>query len=228
MIFGAAIWGSWVLYSRYGERVVFLEVPLAVVGFFPVAWFSTEGSEPWRGLIILLYLGGLCGYCVWRAERRSRLKAVRKRQELEREYLAHRKAQEYENAKSLAMTALGEFPNVGAVEYYAHYSHIRDTIVKGLSNEEVREWDRRWRMRLGDALALRRGQARVEQVCREDQVTAAVAFDENNKARIALSKDATFEDLMNALYRVDPGIKDAQRSLTPRRRRRLDRRRAAQ
>lgn len=158
VIFGVAVfvyvWVSRELYKKYSERVVFLEVAIAIVGFFSVALLGGTVSERWAGLIGLLYFWGLGGYCAWRGKRRKRLNAVRIRQELEREYLAFRNAGKYDKARSIAMAALGEFLNVGAVEYFAHYSHVRDTIVKGMSADEERDWDRRWRMRLGEVARL--------------------------------------------------------------------------
>ena len=154
VIFGGAVfvyvWISRALYKKYSEQVVFLEVAIAMVGFFSVVLLGSTISERWAGSIGILYLWGLGGYCAWRGKRRKRLNAVRIRQELEREYLALRNAGEYANARSIAMAALGEFLNVGAVEYFAHYAHVRDTIVIGMSADEERDWDRRWRMRLGE------------------------------------------------------------------------------
>ena len=47
---------------------------------------------------------------------------------------------------------------------------------------------------------------RLHKISRDGQVEAAVAFDENNKASIALAKTAKFEDLLEALVVVDPGM----------------------
>lgn len=55
---------------------------------------------------------------------------------------------------------------------------------------------------------------RIVQVSRGGgQVVAALQFDQDNKAVIALAKEANFEDLMQALGIVDPGIIETARSL---------------
>ena len=50
-----------------------------------------------------------------------------------------------------------------------------------------------------------RDERRPHQLTRDGQVGAAVEFDEDNKAKIALAKTATFEDLVEALAVVDLG-----------------------
>ena len=61
----------------------------------------------------------------------------------------------------------------------------------------------------------RRGERRPHQVSRDGQVRAAVEFDEDNKAKIALAKTATFEDLLEALAVVDPGMQQIIDEATP-------------